>query len=286
MAPSTSTLSDKEYSSILRSVDFAPASYKEIAAALMKNGVKEMYHAMVNESDILKLFSIPNLEVFWICRCHHEADDRSTSHEHLHALVQYKKGTHRAAKDRMKRNGQRFHPKTTFKRILCPDHAVGVLRYITCQDGQRTTRRNGDGLQGAPHTHYRRSVHGSWLLHKRSEKKKLGCADVRLGILRNLQQNLDEEWLKNNVSGHPHHLHHHETCLCEFGKIGREKKAAANQKRRDFYKTEQGQDIKKMYKDRAQNKKDIIKLVMDLKTGNNLAEVEKETILDLLKRMK
>ena len=41
-----------------------------------------------------------------------------------------------------------------------------------------------------------------------------------------------------------------------------------------------------MYKDRAQNKKDIIKLVMDLKTGNNLAEMEKETILNLLKRMK
>ena len=235
-------------------------------------------HALVNEDDILKLFTIPNLEIFWICRCHHVALDGSSSHEHLHALVQYKKGTHQAAKDRMKRNGQRFHPKTTFKRILCPDHAVGVLRYITCQDGQRKTKPQ--------HTHYRRSVHGSWLLHKRSEKKKLGCADVRLEILRNLQQNLDEEWLKNNVSGHPHHLHHHETCLCEFGKIGRQKKAAANQKRRDFYKTERGQDIKKMYKDRAQNKKDIIKLVMDLKTGNNLAEVEKETILDLLKTMK
>ena len=41
-----------------------------------------------------------------------------------------------------------------------------------------------------------------------------------------------------------------------------------------------------MYKDRAQNKNDIIKLVMELKTGNNLAEIEKETILDLLKRMK
>ena len=40
-----------------------------------------------------------------------------------------------------------------------------------------------------------------------------------------------------------------------------------------------------MYKDRAQNKKDIIKLVMNLKTGNNLAEMEKETILNLLKRM-
>ena len=41
-----------------------------------------------------------------------------------------------------------------------------------------------------------------------------------------------------------------------------------------------------MYKDRAQNKKDLIKRVKELKTGNNLAEMEKETILDLLKRMK
>ena len=275
---STSKLNDNEYTKLLQDANFTPANFEKIADALENHGIKQMYHALVNEDDILKLFTIPNLEIFWICRCHHVALDGSSSHAHLHALVQYKKGTHRAAKDRMKRNGQRFHPKTTFKRILCPDHAVGVLRYITCQDGQRKTKPQ--------HTHYRRSVHGSWLLHKRSEKKKLGCADVRLEILRNLQQNLDEEWLKNNVSGHPHHLHHHETCLCEFGKIGRQKKAAANQKRRDFYKTERGQDIKKMYKDRAQNKKDIIKLVMDLKTGNNLAEMEKETILDLLKRMK
>jgi hypothetical protein len=27
----------------------------------------------------------------------------------------------------------------------------------------------------------------------------------------------------------------HETCLCEFGKIGREKKKEANEKRRAFY---------------------------------------------------
>ena len=275
---STSKLNDNEYTKLLQDANFTPANFEKIADALENHGIKQMYHALVNEDDILKLFTIPNLEIFWICRCHLVALDGSSSHAHLHALVQYKKGTHRAAKDRMKRNGQKFHPKTTFKRILCPDHAVGVLRYITCQDGQRKTKPQ--------HTHYRRSVHGSWLLHKRSEKKKLGCADVRLGILRNLRKNLDEEWLKSNVSGHPHHLHHHETCLCEFGKIGRQKKAAANQKRRDFYKTERGQDIKKMYKDRAQNKKDIIKLVMDLKTGNNLAEVEKETILDLLKRMK
>ena len=283
---STSKLNNYEYTKLLQDVNFKPANFEKIADALMNHGIKQMYHALVNEDDILKFFTIPNLEVFWICRCHHVALDESSSHEHLHALVQYKKGTHRAAKDRMKKNGQRFHPKTTFKRILCPDHAVGVLRYITCRDGQRASRRNGDGLQGAPHTHYRRSVHGRWLLHKRSEKILLGCAGVRLEILCNLRKNLDEEWLKNNVSGHIHHLHHHETCLCEFGKIGRKKKEAANQKRRDFYKTQQGQDIKKMYKDCAQNKNDIIKLVMEFKTGNNLAEMEKETILDLLKRMK
>ena len=68
MAPSTSTLSDKQYSEFLRRVDFAPKSYHEIADALMHRGVKEMYHAMANESDILKLFSIPNLEILWICR--------------------------------------------------------------------------------------------------------------------------------------------------------------------------------------------------------------------------
>ena len=44
MAPSMSKLSDKQYSEILRSVDFAPASYKELAAALMVNGVKQMFH--------------------------------------------------------------------------------------------------------------------------------------------------------------------------------------------------------------------------------------------------
>ena len=64
MVPSMSKLSDKQYSEILRSADFAPASYKELAAALMLNSVKQMYHGMVNEEDILTLFNIPNLKIF------------------------------------------------------------------------------------------------------------------------------------------------------------------------------------------------------------------------------
>jgi hypothetical protein len=55
----------------------------------MKNGIQEMYYALVNEDDIDTLISIPNLKIFWVCRCHHIADDKSTAHEHLHALVQY-----------------------------------------------------------------------------------------------------------------------------------------------------------------------------------------------------
>ena len=118
-------LDKSAYYKIINDHGWNPSSYKEIANSLMKNGVKQMFHAIVNEDDIQFLFSIPNLDIFWCCRCHLVAKDGSTAHEHLHALVQYKKGTHLALKKRMQRTKQRFHSKTTFKPIFCPDHAVG-----------------------------------------------------------------------------------------------------------------------------------------------------------------
>ena len=246
-----------------------------------------MYHALVNEADILTLFSIPNLKIFWVCRCHHVADDKSTAHEHLHALVQYQNNkTHRAFKDRLKRAGQLLHPKTTFKKIICPDHAVGVLRYITCRDGQRATRRDGDGLMGSPHTHYRRSVFGCHLLHRRNEKQILGCKDIRVAIMTQISKHLSKEWLAKYVSGHYLYLHHHKTCLCDFGKIGKAKKKAANEKRREFYKTERGEMVKNRYKEIVKTRDTLIETLMAHKPGTNLAEMEKETILKLLRRMK
>ena len=291
MAPSTSTLSDKQYSEILRSVDFAPASYKELAAALMVNGVKQMFHAMVNEEDILTLFNIPNLKIFSICRCHHVADDRSTSHEHLHALVQYKNNKrHSAFKLRLKRKGERLHQKTTFKKILCPDHAVGVLRYITCKDGQRNTRRDADGLMGAPHTHYRRSVHDSGLLHHRNGKKEGGCKNIRERIQAGIEAHLTEDWLKKNVSGSDgDYLHHHESCSCDNGEVGKAKKLAANKKRSDFYSTPQGVEKKQRYKKLKEDRKDLVarvdKFMKALGKVSNQAELEKECIQQLLARM-
>ena len=144
---SPARLNDKQYTKLLDDEDFSAASYEEIAQALMKNGIKETCHALVNKEDILTLFKIPNLKIFYICRCQHVAEDKWCSHAHLHALVQYQnKKTHQAFKLRLRRAGKRMHKKTTFKKILCPDHAVGVLRYLTCTDGQRATRRNADGL--------------------------------------------------------------------------------------------------------------------------------------------
>ena len=284
---STSKINDCEYSEILKNANFTPSSYQEIAESLMENGIKQMYHALVNEDDILTLFSIPNLKIFWVCRCHHVADDKSTAHEHLHALVQYQNNkTHQASKDRLKRAGQLLHPKTTFKKIICPDHAVGVLRYITCRDGQRATRRDGDGLMGSPHTHYRHSVFGCHLLHRRNEKQILGCKDIRVAIMTQISKHLSKEWLAKYVSGHYLYLHHHNTCLCDFGKIGKAKKKAANEKRREFYKTERGEMVKNRYKEMAKTRDTLIETLMAHKPGTNLAEMEKETILKLLRRMK
>ena len=78
-------------------------------------------------------------------------------------------------------------------------------------------------------------------------------------------------------------MHHHETYLCKFGKIGKEKKEAANKKRQDFCKTELGQEITNMYKDRTQTRKTLIKTVNALKIWLSW---KKKSILDLIKRLR
>ena len=75
------------YYNLLKQVNFSPSSYSEIAKDLMELGVKEMYHALVNEADIVQVLTIPDIKVIWCCRCHMIADDGSTAHEHFHRLV-------------------------------------------------------------------------------------------------------------------------------------------------------------------------------------------------------
>ena len=44
-------LDNSAYYRILKAHEWNPLSYKEIADSLMKNGVKQMYHAIVNEDE-------------------------------------------------------------------------------------------------------------------------------------------------------------------------------------------------------------------------------------------
>ena len=47
-------------------------------------------------------------------------------------------------------------------------------------------------------------------------------------------------------------LHHEDTCVCENGVIGKDKRRLANMKRSEFYKTPKGIEIKKQYKEKSQ----------------------------------
>ena len=91
---------------------------------------------------------------------------------------------------------------------------------------------------------------------------------------------------KKNVSGDGEYaLHHHETCFCENGEKGKQKKAAANKKRKEFYETEEGMEIKKKYSEKAKQKNELIEELRRMKNCGTEAELAKETIAKLLKML-
>ena len=156
---------------MLKNNEISSLSMAQIAKYWVSNS-KEWYHLLGNIDDAYFLTSVSSLKIYSICRCHLEADDGSFAHEHFHALVHIENTTKLGMKKKFQRLGISLNPKTTFKKIHCLDHVVGVLRYICCKDGQKMTRRDGDGLMGKPHTHYSRSVFDEeWL---RSRGKQCG----------------------------------------------------------------------------------------------------------------
>ena len=88
---------------------------------------------------------------------------------------------------------------------------------------------------------------------------------------------------KQNVSGDGKYaLHHYETCFCEKGGKEKLKKAAANKKRKEFYETEEGMEIKKKYSEKAKQKNKLIEELRRMKNCGTQAELSKETIAKLL----
>ena len=69
---STSKLNNNKYTKLLQDANFTPANFENIADALMNHGIKQMYHALVKEDDILKLY-LPlaiHHHFFWLSFVH------------------------------------------------------------------------------------------------------------------------------------------------------------------------------------------------------------------------
>ena len=77
-------------------------------------------------------------------------------------------------------------------------------------------------------------------------------------------------------------LHDSEKCLCARGKIGKEKAAAANVKRRAYYKTDAGIATKKKYREKAAVKRQILNQLTMLNVSKK-ATLCHETIQKLVK---
>ena len=269
---------DEAYKKLLRDYELTPLSYKDVAEDWERNS-SEWYHALIAFEDVPTVLAIPGLRIYAWCRCKVVASDGSEAHLHWHALVHFQTRKLIAWRRQALRIGIKFKStKNTFKKVKCLDHAVGVLRYIACKDGQRVGRRDQDGLRTHPHTHYARQPIDE---RHRHDKRGKRCSDVRDEISRGIATFIS--W-----DGKPNWeelaLHDFELCHCERGKVGLAKRAAANEKRRDYYKTPAGIETKKKYKERADVKRRIINQLQSINVSSK-AKLCKETIEKLVEML-
>ena len=206
---------DEAYKMLIRGVGLKPMSYEAVARDWESNQ-KEWYHALISIDDLPTVLEIPNLNIYAWCRCKLVADDKSEDHFHWHGLVHFTKGRLQSWKRQARRVDIKFKSrKNTFKGIKCLDHAVGVLRYIACKDGQRVGRRDSDGLVTHPHTHYARQPIEEHHRHIRSGR----CAKIRNEISEKISSFLD---LSSKPNWTVYELHDCKNCLCSRGKRGKQ----------------------------------------------------------------
>ena len=182
-------MDNSTYCNYLKTFNLFPASCSEIGIHLEKYGVKRMCAAQVNEVDIGTVISIPQIKIFWCCRCHRVLADGSAENEHWHALIHFEEDRSRIV---LMCKANSHHPTIAFKKILCPDQALGVFKYICCEGGKLSRFKNERS-----HTHYEVTSHVS------------------------------PAWMKENnylgVSQDQKELHNREICSCRRGKISKEK---------------------------------------------------------------
>ena len=269
---------DEAYKKLIRNYELTPLSYKDVAEDWERNS-SEWYHALIAIEDLPTVLAIPGLRIYAWCRCKVVASDGSEAHLHWHALVHFQTRKLTAWRRQALRIGIKFKSrKNTFKKVKCLDHAVGILRYIACKDGQRVGRRDGDGLKTHPHTHYARQPIEEWHRHDKRGKE---CGEIRDVISRGIAECLN--W-KEKSNWSELALHNFEACLCDRGKAGLAKRKEANDKRRAYYKTPAGIETKKKYKERADVKRKIINHLQSINVSSK-AKLCKETIEKLVEML-
>ena len=199
------------------------------------------------------VLAIPGLKIYAWCRCKFVDKDGSESHHHWHALVHFQRIKLLSWKKQAQRTKEKFSSsKNTFKKIICLDHVVGVLRYLTCSNGQyRGKSRDRDGLFAQPHTHYSRQSIDENHRHNRGKQRP----EIRDEISKSIafHVNLGEKLNWDELS-----FHDNVSCTCDRGDIGKKKREEANEKRRAFYKTDAGIEVRRKYQDKTEAKARLI----------------------------
>ena len=113
-----------------------------------------------------------------------------------------------------------FQSNSYFKKILCLDQAIYILRNIACQDGDYSSRRNMRIYPELPrasilnHLHYDREVFDPDLLHEGT----VNCSKTHEIITKNLINHLTTEWIILQGYSSDGNLHNAEICRCVRGK--------------------------------------------------------------------
>ena len=79
-------------------------------------------------------------------------------------------------------------------------------------------------------------------------------------------------------------MHDFETCLCQRGKKGKEKIAVVNVKRRAYYQTDAGLEVKRRYREKADVKRWILNELIMLNVSKK-AQLSHEKIENLIKML-
>ena len=197
---------DAAYNTLENELDMKPLTYEAVAKDRDSNP-NEWYHTLIAIEDFPIVLAIPDLKVYDWCRCKLVADDGSEAQYHWHGFVHFPKRKLGSWRLQARRDNIKFSsPKNTFKKIKCLDHAVGVLRYVACKDGQRVGRRDGGGLVTHLHTHYARQPLDEKHRHERSRN----CSKIRDEISDKIATFLD---LSCKTNWTVHELHNNEACL-------------------------------------------------------------------------